>query len=205
MKSLHIIPITALVCACFVPTTASAAVIGMDQWGIDTESLQLSNGAWTEGVDWGYNGNSAWMAEVWVGGPGSQAAIGASVEVDDGRAITPIGIDKSVENTSTFFWTDFHVDLIPAMGGGSISNVTASPSAQFGNVAIIDNMDGSFSINWDNFGGMGTGVAIGETAFLEFGFEIDGTIIFTIQQTPTPEPSTLALLLAGGLLIRRKA
>lgn len=206
MKSLRHITILGALCAIVVASaapTAAAAVIGMNQWGINTQALELPGGSWIEDENWGYTGNSAWMNEVWVGGPGSQVAIGASVDVDETRAVTPIDITKSVENTSSFFWTDFHVDLIPA-GGGTLSNVTADPSAQFGNVAIIDNLDGSFTINWDNFGNNGTGVGIGETAILDFGFDIDGDIIFTIQQTPTPEPGALALLLAGGMLLRRR-
>ena len=61
MKSLRRYLVLGIVCACLIPSGATAAVIGMNQWGVDTEALDLSNGEWTLDTDWGYADNSAWQ------------------------------------------------------------------------------------------------------------------------------------------------
>ena len=71
-----------------------------------------------------------------------------------------------------------------------------------GTVNVTMNMGGSWTILWEQ--GMGTGVDIGGTTKLDFGFNIDGNLGFMIKQTPIPAPAGVALMGAAGLLGARR-
>ncbi len=191
-----------------VSMAAAAPILSMDQIPVVVDALHIPDGSWDEDDDWGYSGANIWMDERFVTAPNMSVEFLHMIDVDeDARSapLTPINANKAILNDSSFFWTDFHIDLIPTQGSLGIFNVTAQPSAAFLNVMTMDNGDGSWSIWWDNFNDSGTGVAIGGSTTLQFHFEVAGDVSFKIRQTPTPEPGSLALLALGGLALRRRA
>jgi MYXO-CTERM domain-containing protein len=190
-----------------VSTAQAAPILSMEQIPIAIEALDVPDGSWDEDDDWGYNDASIWMDERFVTAPNMSVEFLHSIDVDeDSRSapLTPINANKNIENDSAFFWTDFHIDLIPTQGSLGIFNVTANPNAAFLNVMTMDNGDGSWSIWWDNFNDSGTGVPIGGSTVLSFHFEVAGDVSFKIRQTPTPEPASLMTLALGGLALLRR-
>lgn len=177
--------------------------------------LVLNDGQWTFGQlsldpdnDWWVSPSSPstfLIREVWgtaAAVPGSMVNFEMGADMPDGRATFPIGISKDIQNASSFFWTAFTVDLVPGPGA-TISNVAAVANAEFGSVVVIDNLDGSFTIEFDQNGG--TGVAIGNNTDINFSFDIDGAIDFEIIQVAIPAPGAFALMgMAGLVAIRRR-
>ncbi|MCB9852956.1 MAG: PEP-CTERM sorting domain-containing protein [Phycisphaerales bacterium] len=198
----------AMVLAGVVQTSVAATITGITQQPVGNVNsvIDTGDGTWDMDEDWGYNEpqNRVWMNETWIGSYGDNLGIDSTIDVSDTRGATSINFRKNLNNTTNFDWTDFHIDLLPNPSGGAISNVTALPNAAFGNVMVMDNMDGTYSIWWDNFTG-GSGVPIGGMTSLDFSLDITGSIAFKMVQHPTPEPATLSLLAIGGLaLIRRR-
>ena len=191
-------------------STAHGGIIGMSMSGGDISSLYLSDGTWDQGPtgDWYYTINpedsrygelSAY--EHWIGGNPVDFNMGVEADTDPDVTIT-----KTLNNDTSFDWTDFHIDLIPQPGQGPITVYPGSVgSSRFSDSAVTNNPDGSAEIDWFTDPGQGdTPVLIGETVSLFFTFNIPGSVAFNMVQVPTPEPATLSLLVLGGLAVARR-
>lgn len=200
--------VAALSIAAVLP--ANAGILGMSMSGRDTSSLYLADGTWDEGPDgdWYYSVSptdstygelSAY--EHWISG--NSVVFDMGVEADEDPDVT---ITKTLNNDTNFAWTDFHIDLIPVPGFGPIVVYPGSVgSSRFSDFVVTNNPDGSAEIDWFTDAGAGdTPVEIGQFVSLFFTFNIPGTVAFTMIQTPTPEPASLALMLIGGLALARR-
>jgi len=133
----------------------------------------------------------------------------------EGEFVAPedpkVWIAETVENQTTFAWTDYHITF------GMTQEFTISTS-------VITPDDWSFAVvqpiagNLPNGGGpgyigtidyyaapAGSPIAIGDSG--DFGFKVTftGSANFCSEQYPTPEPATMTMLALGALaLIRRK-
>lgn len=163
-------------------------------------------------MDWGWEQNprlNAFADEGWNSDGEFALDISMTAESPDRGALLTVPTDfrKTVTNLTGFAWTNFETQLIPSPGA-VISNVMASPNAEFGNVAVVDNLDGSFSLLWDNLGGNGTGVSISDMVSFNFSFDVSGPsselVNYKIRQIPTPEPASIILLLSTGAVAVRK-
>ena len=186
-----------------------ADVTGMEMSpGEDVSSLYLEDGTWDMGEDWGYILNppnaEAWMVEVWIG---SDPVDLMSTVFTDG--IDPdVSIIKTVNNETDFDWTDFHIELTPNEGEGDLFIYPESVSSdRFSDIEIVNNPDGS-AVMWffTNFDAGDTPVLFGETVTFEYTFNIPGDPEFGYRtvQIPTPEPTSLLMLLAGVALACRR-
>jgi hypothetical protein len=120
---------------------------------------------------------------------------------------------EDISNDTTFAWTDYHITIgmnnstfsILSTGllapAGWTANVTAVAPGQ------IPNGGGSGYVGSINYV-MSTGgspIAISDTGTFGFKISFTGSTAFSMEQVPTPEPTTIALLGLGGLaLIRRR-
>lgn len=115
---------------------------------------------------------------------------------------------QSVDNATTFAWTDYHIAIgmdkpfsiigvvappdwtwiITAPAAGQ--PLPGHPSPGTGWVGMVDFYAGS-------------PIAIGSSGNFGLVLQFDGSVQFCTEQYPTPEPATLALLLCGGLFLRR--
>lgn len=194
----RVLAIAILAAVGILPTVTQAA---------DVTMFNVSNGPGNATVDlmnWGWEQNprlNAFADESW--NSEGEFALDVSLiasSLDRGTLLTvPTDFRKTVTNLTDFAWTDFETQLIPSPGA-IISNVMASPNAEFGNVSVIDNLDGTFSLRWDNLGGNGTGVAINDMVSFNFSFDVSGPsselVNYKIRQIPTPEPFSVLLLLS---------
>jgi hypothetical protein len=203
-----------ILAAGFVWTSAASAgvIIQMDQTPVEIAALQLdADGQWMRGRDWDHESNTAWMRERWIGGLGSFVEHATSIQISNDRGLTtPISFMKEVDNETNFLWRAFEVRLIPGVNS-TITNVQASlgDPGQYNSAQVITVGDGSFRIFWiDPDGGADNGVAPLETGLFNFSFDIEGDIQFHMQQfpyeIPVPEPTSMALLAAGAMLIARR-
>jgi hypothetical protein len=112
-----------------------------------------------------------------------------------------------LQNNTSVAWTDFHLKLTTSDPCQPVIFVTSSP---YQPVTSIDPNYLTYALsNGDtqlNFYFTGDPVAIGQV--LTFQLYTDNTAYdnpsFTICMTPTPEPTTIALLALGGLLLRKR-
>jgi hypothetical protein len=126
--------------------------------------------------------------------------------------------DEIITNSTGTDWTDFHMDILN-MGDAWF----AHPPGFFFTTSPFDNQSfspDSMSFNVDGFGlgpgGSNAVVPSGSTWFPGDGVT-DGELViqtnphaqapfevFTLKETPTPEPATLALLAIGALAATRR-
>lgn len=187
---------------------ASAADITM------LEVSDAGGGAAVALGEWGWNSQSTlavFVDESWMT-DGDYSIDVDMLAADSGRGsllTIPTDFQKSVTNLTSFVWTGFSTTIIPSPGA-TISMVSAQPNAEFGNVDVVDNGNGSFSVYWDNMGNNGTGVAINAMASMNFSFDVTGPssqfVNYKLRQVPTPEPASSVLLLAVAAMgIARRA
>jgi MYXO-CTERM domain-containing protein len=110
---------------------------------------------------------------------------------------------NAVDNDMWFDWTDYHINLY------------MSKTFTLSNAAVSDPNDWTVSVTQPSWNGTayvgtidyyaGTSVNIGDTIEFTYKMAFLGSISFTQEMIPTPEPATLTLLALGGLaLVRRR-
>lgn len=107
-------------------------------------------------------------------------------------------IDKNVVNMTGFDFTGWIINITPN-AGGTIKLVSAF-SNRFDDITFTEFGDGSAQIVYALDGIDDTAVLFGETLKMEFVFQVNGALGFTIKQIPVPAPGALALLGAAGLV-----
>ena len=111
---------------------------------------------------------------------------------------------KEVENDTGFDWTDYHINVTldkvftitdTMSPDGWLDAVITQPTQQ------DDIWLGSVDYYFD---GSGTEILMGNTG--EFGVKMSfaGSVVFCMEQIPTPEPSAMCLLMLGGLALLRR-
>ena len=117
---------------------------------------------------------------------------------------------ETVENETTFDWTDYHIDIgmnqdfditgvITPVGWTTVvtdpvPGQSLPAGAGIGYVGAVDYY----------YGGSGTEVVIGDSG--DFGLKVEfvGTVEFCTSQYPTPEPASLTMLALGALAVIRR-
>jgi hypothetical protein len=122
-----------------------------------------------------------------------------------------VWIAETVENQTSFAWTDYHI-TIGMTQTFSISTSVIAPDDWTFTVTqpiagLLPNGGGSGYVGTiDYFAAPdGSPIAIGDSG--DFGFKVTfaGSVSFCTEQYPTPEPATMSMLALGALaLIRRK-
>ena len=120
-----------------------------------------------------------------------------------------VWIAETVDNNTTFAWTDYHI-TIGMTKTFSISTSVIAPDDWTFVVTqpVVGSIPGG-GTGWvgtiDYYVGDGSPIGIGESG--DFGFKVSflGKVAFCTEQIPTPEPTTLVLLSIGVLaFIRRR-
>lgn len=189
-----------------ISTHSQAAVLDL-AWnpGADISSLNLPDGSWDQGSDWGFSDDGSsidtWANENWTG----SNPVDFNLLVSTDGAIPTISLAKTVTNTTGQDWTGFRIDLAADAGLGVAVDLASTGSDAFGSVDVTTLAGGGASIIWS-----GGAIAAGEQAVMFTAFGVFGTMprnpAFSISmiQSTIPSPGGLALLGMGGLLACRR-
>ena len=112
---------------------------------------------------------------------------------------------ETVENDTTFDWTDYHI-TITMNKTFTIGSSVITPDDWTYQItqATYDSISGLWIGSIDYHVGAGSAVVIGDSG--DFGFKVSflGSVEFCTEQIPTPEPATIGLLTLGALALRRR-
>ncbi|MGA2915521.1 MAG: PEP-CTERM sorting domain-containing protein [Sedimentisphaerales bacterium] len=117
-------------------------------------------------------------------------------------------IDETVENDTTFAWTDYHITIGMTKTFSFLSVIAPEDWTYDTTPVVAGTIPNGGGPGWvgtvNYYVGTGSPIAIGDDG--EFGLKVSftGSVAFATQQVPTPEPATLALLSIGALVLRRR-
>jgi hypothetical protein len=157
---------------------------------------------------WSWSGNASELTLPTIYGNQYWAPGHLIFDVQTDSAEDPtLKISNSIDNETDFAWTQFTVNIYMATNF-TLSNVTVSSPGDWGVVSYdaSSTWNGSqyvATVVYDN------GNSIPVSGSIDFGYWVmfSGSPAYTITQEmiPVPEPSTLALVAIGGLLLARFA
>ena len=121
-----------------------------------------------------------------------------------------VRIIEDVQNDTTFAWSDYHITIGMSQTFSFVSSGTLAPA---GWTAVLSPVTAGYMPNGGPMGYVGTidyyqsagdAIAIGDIG--TFGFKVSflGSIAFSTEQIPTPEPTTILLLGLGAMSVIRR-
>jgi len=123
-----------------------------------------------------------------------------------------VWIAETVDNNTTFAWTDYHITIGMTKSFSISTSVIAPDNWTFiitqpsvlGGGQTLPNGGTGWLGTIDYYVGAGSPIGIGQSG--DFGFKVSfvGSVAFCTEQIPTPEPTTLALLSIGALAFMRR-
>ena len=169
----------------------------------------LNSNAGITGVSYWYDGDGAMVCPVYTWDGSDTVNIVGDQYWGPGHVLGDVTADgdpnlvlaNSINNSTGFSWTGYIVDIWMSQPF-TISNPLVT-------------IPGDWTINPYNANGVwngsvyaaqltfsaGTPVAPGQTLSFLYTLSFNGSVSFTEQLTPVPEPGSLGLLLCGGLLL----
>ncbi|MGA2797095.1 MAG: PEP-CTERM sorting domain-containing protein [Thermoguttaceae bacterium] len=127
----------------------------------------------------------------------------ALVDVTTDELDPTLRITKEVDNDTTYAWSGYLINVV-RNGYFTIPSATEPigwnpPAITTPTLQVSGIYAGLYEGSVSYAAGAGTPVAIGNTGVFKLTTSFSGSSTFTLEQIPIPEPSTLALLLLGGL------
>lgn len=198
----------------WVCAAAGAATTGVASAGITNINISGALGnnnwdnsaGWHQGQQWGWyfpdpgitTQATGWTIENWIaGGPAS-----LTVQID-ANTDPDVTMTKNLINTTGFAWTSFIIQLnqispfpTPSTYPGSLG------SSRFSSNSTVNGPTGSTMTFTQS--GTDTPVLPGQSVSFFFTFNIPGSVVFEMVQTPVPTPGALGLLGLGGLAALRR-
>jgi hypothetical protein len=200
MRIKYLALLTILMCA--ITPIANADITG---WTCaddgDGAIVMNPNPSWTEdaaGYHIGMSGTQYW----------APAHIGGDFTTDTPTDPT-VWIVENVDNQTGFTWTDYHI-AIGMNKNFSIAGVVAPPDWTYTITApaagrqMPNNPPGTLgTVGYINYFA-GTPIAVGDSGSFGAVVSFLGSVAFSTEQVPTPEPATLSILGLGAMALLRK-
>ncbi len=170
---------------------AQAGVIEWHAAWLDNSPLNLPTTGWS--WNWGTETWTVWEDYVAPIIDESASTCWGVADVDPN-----IHVEKTITNNSSFAWTDYHMEVT---GSAGVTYVPGSATSDVFGTIIETPITGGWAI--DFYAPLTVPIGTDVTIDLDITIPVGG-FSFDISQMPTPEPTTLSLLLLGGLALFRR-